>query len=937
MTRKVVSPIALDKSINTTEQTPRNIADVLAQQLAAIKTAIESGNGNLEAAFVCYYGVTTATQIKDAIEDGKVPYFYYNGAVAQLWKVETDKYTFRTTNIRSVEGQTILDVVDYVVNGSVWSTITREVSGGSSSGQSYIASVNSLADFDTTGKSGMQDLISVANVPADGVYQVSVMLHITPKTASATKSDLVLQFTSSDNTGWPNHTFHAVVDDSQTFAQQLSFSTSVSLKAGQNTLRIQCGGLNTEYLVFVDDLTTAGLVVGGPQPVPVVTSGANIYPTLQDAISDAENLSVGDIFETNGFHTSGDGGAARYLVSETGTANGMDIVSMDGGKLAILQISDGTGTPEQFGYNRFNQDDLTPIMTRMQTAHIRNIVLSPLESGDSFPYLMKTTFTPNPAVRITSRFNFNTGAAGRIWFVPTTYGATRTVMFQLTGRGFEIKDIVLMNRSWFTESDKHNCVCFRMAISGNNNMFYDFDSIAIQGFDIGFLHENVDGQDSSGLVWHCTCKKLQMALNNVNVYLKNVQYLTKFENCFFTVNDSGARSIVLEETFTTEFTRCNFGIYNPAIAVIDFKDFLVPDKAVDRRFSQAKFTNCNFELESDSSHPLPTSAKGFFIRFDDHDEFTVELDNCCFIITPLVRDNIYGCRPIQLGAKTRFKISNSSGPYADVNYSGNEFYGWDYCKRMFDETKPPMKELGSLIIQHCVGIIPPPNNLWGSIYLPTIKTDDMTCPQSDDNTKFLDNYPNAKDGVLLLNLDKASIETKVGNSIIQVTSPATGKVRIGDRIYDYVTIDGRKWITTNLQLWTMNTRQWHFPNHEEFGFYYGVETFAEVDALLPAGWRRPNYADCQSIISQGYAAVQALGQTAFPNATNTTGLSILPCYRWMKPNTSVTFNRGFFWGPEESGVGWHAVNVQASNISYAGWGYSDVPELKIPLRVCADA
>lgn len=262
MTRKVVSPIALDKSINTTEPTPRNIADVLAQQLEAIKTAIESGNGNLEAAFVCYYGVTTATQIKEAIEDGKVPYFYYNGAVAQLWKVETEKYTFRTTNTRSVEGQTILDVVDYVVNGSVWSTITREVSGGSSSGQSYIASVNSLANFDTTGKSGMQDLISVANVPADGVYQVSVMLHITPKTASATKSDLVLQFTSSDNTGWPNHIFHAVVDDSQTFAQQLSFSTSVSLKAGQNTLRIQCGGLNTEYLVFVDELTLAQLVNG---------------------------------------------------------------------------------------------------------------------------------------------------------------------------------------------------------------------------------------------------------------------------------------------------------------------------------------------------------------------------------------------------------------------------------------------------------------------------------------------------------------------------------------------------------------------------------------------------------------------------------------------------------------------------------------------------
>lgn len=262
MTRKVVSPIALDKSINTTEETPRNIADVLAQQLEGIKTAIETGNGNLEAAFVCYYGVTTATQIKNAIEDGKVPYFYYNGVVAQLWKVETDKYTFRTTNTRSVEGQTILDVVDYVVNGSVWSTVTSEVSGGSSSGQPYIVSMKSLADFDTTGYSGMHSVLSVDNVPADGVYQLSVMLHITPKTASATKSDLVFHFTSGDGTGWPNHTFHSVVDDSQTFAQQLSFSTSVSLKAGQNTLRIKCGDLNTEYLVFVDELTIAQLVNG---------------------------------------------------------------------------------------------------------------------------------------------------------------------------------------------------------------------------------------------------------------------------------------------------------------------------------------------------------------------------------------------------------------------------------------------------------------------------------------------------------------------------------------------------------------------------------------------------------------------------------------------------------------------------------------------------
>lgn len=941
MTHKVTKPIALDESFRTTEQNPQNIADVLANKLDAIKSAIENGGSDeMEAAFECHYNVTSATDIYNAMQEKKVPFFYQNGVVAQLWKVETNKYTFRTTSTRVVEGENILDIVDYIVNGSVWSTSTKTISGGSSSQQAYLAKVESSVNFDTTGLSGMQSIISVNDIPADGVYQLSIFMCITPKTASATKSDLVFQFTGTSGTGMPNTTFHAVVDDSQTFGQQLSFSTTLNLKAGTNSLKLSCGGFTTQYLVFVDNLTVAGLVIGGSQPVPVVTSGANIYPSLQDAISDAANLSIGDIFETNGFHSSGDGGAARYLVSDTGTANGMDIVQLATGKFAVLQIDDGTATPEQFGYNRWNREDLTPVMNRMQTVHVRNIVLSPLESGDNFPYLMKTTFTPQPSIRIASHFDFNTGASGRIWFVPSSYGTDHTVMFQLTNRGFCMKDVVLMNRSWFTESDKHNCVCFRMAISGYNNMWYEFDSLAVQGFDIGVLHENVTGQDSSGLIWHFTFRKMQMALNNINVYLRNVNYLTRFENCFFTSNDSGARSIVLEETFTTEFERCNFGIYNPATTVVDFTDFIVAGKAVDRRFSQAKFTNCNFEIESDGTHPLPTSNKGFFMRFGDHDEFSVELDNCDFIITPLVRNNIYGCRPIQLGANTRMKISNTSGPYSDVNYTANEFYAWDYCKRIFDESKPPRKNIGSLIIEHCIGIIPPPNNQWGSSFLPAVKTDDTTSLLIDDSTDFVKNYPNAPDGVMLTNLDKANLNVKLGSSIVQVTSPGLNTIRIGDRVYNYVTIDGRKWITENLQLWTMNTRQWHFPSHDEFGFYYGPETWTEIDALLPAGWRRPNYNDCQSLISQGYAALEATGYSQWTGATNTTGFSGLPCGRWRKPNVTPDFNRGFIWGPEEVGIGYHAICLQASSVSYAGWTYADATSTNDPvrcvMRVCCD-
>lgn len=42
----VTKPLALDESIKTTEQTPRNVADVLAQGLDAIGQAIASGSGS---------------------------------------------------------------------------------------------------------------------------------------------------------------------------------------------------------------------------------------------------------------------------------------------------------------------------------------------------------------------------------------------------------------------------------------------------------------------------------------------------------------------------------------------------------------------------------------------------------------------------------------------------------------------------------------------------------------------------------------------------------------------------------------------------------------------------------------------------------------------------------------------------------------------------
>lgn len=64
----VTKPIALDESINTTEQTPRNIADVLAEELARIAGNILPPNAS-QIAYDNTASGLTATNVQDAIDE----------------------------------------------------------------------------------------------------------------------------------------------------------------------------------------------------------------------------------------------------------------------------------------------------------------------------------------------------------------------------------------------------------------------------------------------------------------------------------------------------------------------------------------------------------------------------------------------------------------------------------------------------------------------------------------------------------------------------------------------------------------------------------------------------------------------------------------------------------------------------------------------------
>lgn len=90
----------------------------------------------------------------------------------------------------------------------------------------------------------------------------------------------------------------------------------------------------------------------------------------------ATDLKDGMICHTNGFHSAGDGGAAFYDISTNGTANGMDVLALQGGLYATLVVTESYVTPEMFGaYGDDTSDDVAAMQRSIDFATERSFKL----------------------------------------------------------------------------------------------------------------------------------------------------------------------------------------------------------------------------------------------------------------------------------------------------------------------------------------------------------------------------------------------------------------------------------------------------------------------------------------------------------------------------------------------------------------------------------
>lgn len=415
---------------------------------------------------------------------------------------------------------------------------------------------------------------------------------------------------------------------------------AVCVQYGSN--QIQLGGIAGGALVFTQsapDIITKYTVspLTGLHTISAerIAVGVPIYASLQSAIADEAKLPIGTYFETNGFHTAGDGGGARYYVSSSGTANGKNVIQLAVGKLAVLQVGDWI-SPEHLGYQQsYSRPDVVPYIEHAISIGCQHIHLQASHSGG---YGWRTTLTVNVrGFELIGEGDWGSpNKFSYVYFRPDVGVDTMIVLnmrsvriehidFEVVGDDVNNVDGIVCTsynhdetRYWYLSDLRFNSFRYAIDLRGGIKWIIDFTNILVNAGTYGIRFY----ESSSMLV----------RMNNV--------YFGSISECDLVLTGN-VYQLICEN--------CNFGIQKRAV------QFRVP--ADNYHYQNVNFTNCQFEIDNNDIDNIDSVV---FDCFDpDHTiDQNIAVNSCNFT---LIRNSwtVYpNIRSVKLGTHTHILFKN---------------------------------------------------------------------------------------------------------------------------------------------------------------------------------------------------------------------------------------------------------------------------------------
>lgn len=312
-------------------------------------------------------------------------------------------------------------------------------------------------------------------------------------------------------------------------------------------------------------------------PLNLLNNGFKIFESLEDAILKNADLTVGDYFETNGFHSSGDGGKATYLVSDIGTPNGKSCILLNTGKFALLQYGDWV-TPDELGYT--SNDDVAEfigfIVDTLRVEHIR---------------LRARTYYWRTCLNLGSINDFRIkgdgwfGAPRKMTYISVRPASNIGQMAVIAGKSISIENlnIEVTSSDYIKEIDGFKTTSY----ADNSILYHSYSHIVMNSFKNCW---NYDG----GYKYHLRFDSCYPANSNIGIHFRDSSAMTvEIRNTYF--NNLDQYGLWIEgNMFSCKCAVCNFGSINTGVKL--------STASVNQLYQNVTFENSNFEMDTSNEN-----------------------------------------------------------------------------------------------------------------------------------------------------------------------------------------------------------------------------------------------------------------------------------------------------------------------------------------------